>query len=124
MKNNQQSNSQQSKPKPVPQETKVKEVPQETEGLNDAEDDYVDDDEEEIPEIEQKVEEKPIVKEKPIEKVDPKINAEQQIEMEIAMLQDNGRFRIELLHQLQEINKALVVVAGVLVDLAGKDDKK
>jgi len=47
---------------------------------------------------------------------------EQQILMEIEMLQNNGRFRAELLHQLQEINKALVVVAGVLVDLSG--DKK
>jgi len=112
LKNNQQSNSQQSKPKPVPQETEVKEVPQETGGLNDAEDDYVDDEEIEMPEIDQK----------------PVANAEdqtvdQQIAMQIEMLQNNGRFRVEMLHQMQEINKALVVIAGVLVDLSGKNGK-
>lgn len=40
---------------------------------------------------------------------------------EIEMLQNNGRYRAELLHQLNEINKALVVIAGVLVDF--KDGK-
>lgn len=40
---------------------------------------------------------------------------EQQIYAEIEMLQNNGRFRAEMLFQLQEINKALVVIAGALV---------
>jgi hypothetical protein len=31
-------------------------------------------------------------------------------------LQDNGIFRAELLHQMQELNKAMVVIAGILVD--------
>jgi len=48
---------------------------------------------------------------------------EQQILMEIEMLQNNGRYRAELLHQLQEINRALVVIAGVLVDLTGTEKK-
>lgn len=42
-----------------------------------------------------------------------------QILMEIEMLQNDGRYRAELLHQMQEINKALIVIAGVLVDLSG-----
>jgi len=79
----------------VPQETKV-EVPQETEGL----------------------EEK-----KPVETPE-KIPREQQIAMEIEMLQNDGRFRGELLHQLQELNRGVTVIAGVLVDLVGKDGKK
>jgi len=40
----------------------------------------------------------------------------EQILMEIEMLQNNGRYRAEMLHQLNEINKALVVIAGVLVE--------
>ena len=111
MKNNQQSNSQQSKPKPVPQETKVKEVPQETEGLNDAEDDYVDE-EEEVPEIDQK----------PVENAEDQ-TVDQQIAMEIELLQNDGRYRVELLHQMQEINKSLLGIAEILVDLAGKNGK-
>jgi len=111
MKSNQQ-NSQQSKPAPAPKPAKVEVV----EGV---EDDYLDE-EEEMPEIEQKVAPKPVE----TEKVEAQqISPEQQIAMEIEMLQNNGRFRAELLHQLQEINKALVVVAGTLVDLAGKNDK-
>jgi len=53
----------------------------------------------------------------------PKADAkeQEQIAMEIELLQNNGRFRVELLHQLQEINKALVVVAGIMVDQ--KNDK-
>lgn len=42
------------------------------------------------------------------------------IAMEIELLQNDGRFRAELLHQLQELNRALVVIAGTLVDLSGK----
>lgn len=37
---------------------------------------------------------------------------------EIMLLQDNGIFRVQMLNQLNEINKALVVIAGVLVDLS------
>lgn len=46
-----------------------------------------------------------------------------QILMEIEMLQNNGRYRAEMLHQMQEINRALVVIAGVLVDLSGNGKK-
>lgn len=112
MKANQQ-NSQASKPAPAPKPAKVEEVEQE-------QDDYIDE-EEEMPEIEEKVAPMPL---KQVEKADPQALAEQQIAMEIELLQNDGRFRAELLHQLQEINKALVVVAGTLVDLAGKNDKK
>jgi len=42
--------------------------------------------------------------------------ARNQVLMEIEMLQNNGRFRVELLHQMQEINQALVIIAGALVN--------
>jgi len=41
------------------------------------------------------------------------IEKQQAIEMEL--LQNNGRFRAELLYQMQELNKALVVIAEILV---------
>ena len=113
MKSNQQ-NSQTSKHTPAPKPAKV-------EVVEEAEDDYLD--EEEMPEIEQKVAPKPVETEKVEANPQQMISPEQQIAMEIEMLQNDGRFRAELLHQLQEINKALVVVAGTLVDLAGKNDK-
>ena len=53
--------------------------------------------------------------------VDPKEQERvAQILEEIEMLQNNGRFRAELLHQLQEINQALVVIASAI---ASKNDK-
>lgn len=42
----------------------------------------------------------------------------ERIAMEIEMLQNNGRFRAELLHQLNEINQVLIVIAGALADLS------
>ena len=95
------------KPDPTPEKV-------EKEKIVDAEDDYVDEETEEIQESDEKPDEKP----------DGKIDPEQQIMMEIELLQNNGRYRVELLHQLQEINKALVVVAGVLVDLSEKNEQK
>jgi len=41
------------------------------------------------------------------------IEKQQAIEMEL--LQNNGRFRAELLYQMQELNKALVVIAEILL---------
>ena len=97
--------SQQS-PKPVeaPKPARVEEdiMPEATE-----EDEIMEEDEEETPKQEVKK--------------DPKqTEIEQQIMMEIEMLQNNGRFRAELLHQLQEINKALIVIAGGIVNLHEK----
>lgn len=43
---------------------------------------------------------------------DDKIN---KAELEMELLQNNGRFRAELLFQLQELNKALGVIAQVLM---------
>jgi len=124
MKSNQQ-NSQAQAVKPVIKPVKV-------EVVDDAEDDYLDDEDEETPELEKPLlkkteeivnKEKDILQEQQVAKEDPQLVAEQQIAMEIELLQNNGRYRVELLHQLQEINKALVVIAGTLVDLAGKNDK-
>lgn len=36
-------------------------------------------------------------------------------EMEMELLQNNGRFRAELLFQLQELNKALSVIAQIMM---------
>lgn len=94
-----QQNSQQSKPveavKSVKQETAPVEIPKEY------------DEEEEID-----------AQELPKDEKDPKDEKVQQILMEIEMLQNNGRFRAELLNQLNEINKALVVIAGALANLS------
>jgi hypothetical protein len=52
------------------------------------------------------------------EEIDPE--KVQQILEQIELMQNNGRFRVELLFQLQQINKALVVIAGRGLD----DDEK
>jgi len=103
----------QQNPQQKPVESPVKAViPAEIE----AEDDDFDDLDEEKP----KTQEKPVVvpQQEISEAEKEQMSREQQILMEIEMLQNNGRYRAELLHQLQEINKALVVIAGVLVDLS------
>ena len=104
--------SQVSKPEKaeVPQETEIKKVPQETQELRkDAEDDYIDEDDQNVPEIDPKSDDTP--------------NIDQQIAMEIELLQNDGRYRAEQLHQLQEINKSLLGMAEILVDLANKNGK-
>jgi len=105
LKNNQQ-NSQASKPIPTPAKVVV---PQET---KEVEEEILDDALEDA----QEEEEMPKIEADPVEKTDPQ-SIEQEIAMEIELLQNDGRFRVELLHQMQEMNKALVVIAGVLVDL-------
>jgi hypothetical protein len=86
------------------------------------EDDYSEEDLEEDREISEK-EEKPSVKpsNEPRRASESTTSAQQmskeeRIMMEIEMLQNNGRYRAELLHQLQEINKALIVIAGALAN--------
>lgn len=56
--------------------------------------------------------------------VPQQLSQEQRFLMEVEMLQNNGRFRMELIRELTEINKALVVIAGVLVDLTGNGRQK
>ena len=107
-KNSQASNNAPAPVKPV----KKAVVPQETEEL----DEDLDEDEE-MPEQEEKPAVKP--QKQATEQVKEETSTEQQIAIEIEMLQNNGRFRAELLHQLQGINRALTVIAGVLVDLNG-----
>lgn len=102
----QQNTQQTSKTAPKGQETAPE---QEIEGeLEDGED--VEQDEDEMQESPNKVGKQ--------EKVDPKILKIQEILEEIEMLQNDGRFRVELLHQMQEINQALVVIAGALATLS------
>lgn len=129
MKANQQ-NFQLSKDKPLP----VQQQPMKVEEKEDLDDEYSDEDD--IPPIApnpvamsrqaQPVERavaSPVERavEKPVRDKE-QIIPENQIAMEIEMLQNDGRFRVELLHQLQEINRALVVIAGTMVDLS-KNDK-
>lgn len=54
-------------------------------------------------------------KEKPVEDKKTQTDAVKTAEMEMELLQNNGRFRAEMLYQLQELNKALVVIAQVLM---------
>lgn len=46
------------------------------------------------------------------------------IQQQIEGLQNNGVFRIELLSQLEEIRKALTVMANVLIDISGDGNTK
>jgi len=84
------------------------ETPKETEDLNLDGDDYSND---KTPELDQK----------PNEETPEKRTIEQQIAMEIELLQNNGRFRVEMLHQLHELNRALVGIAEILVNLSEKN---
>ena len=87
---------------------KVEETPKEIEGL--------DIDVAEPVKVEAVEPVKPVVAE-PIETNETdEEKARNQVLMEIEMLQNNGRFRVELLHQMQEINQALVIIAGALVN--------
>jgi len=71
---------------------------------------------EEIVEDEEKNDDEEKIEAKPVKKVEKDENA-QRVLMEIEMLQSDGRFRVELLHQMQELNTALVLIAGALADL-------
>ena len=86
---------------------KVEETPQEIEGL-------IDEDESEKVDVVEP--EKPVTNETNETNETDDDKARSQVQMEIEMLQNDGRFRVELLHQMQELNKALVVIAGALVN--------
>lgn len=72
------------------------------------------------------IEEVPATKEIPTN--DKKVEEnDQQTQMEaiyreMEMLQNDGRFRAELLHQLNEINKSLSVVSDAIIDLVKPND--
>ena len=106
--------SQQSSPAPVQAskpmaKPKVVEVPQETE----AEDEYVDEDDEEIPVQAEKV--SPMPQKQEIVGTEKPSQEETEAEAQkIMFLQDNGIFRSELLNILK-------VIAGVLVEMNGKN---
>lgn len=96
-----------------------KQIPQkEVEKEEDFDEDF--DEEEEKP----KKEEKPPVKAVKEVSEASETSKQQNILMDIARLQDNGVFRIELLHQLNEMNRALTVIAGVLVEISGNGKEK
>jgi len=112
------ANSQVSKT-PTPAPTPKVEVPQEVKGL-DEEENFDDEADEEIavPETSEETPTNP-------EKIDEEAQ-KQQMEMifrEIELLQNNGRFRAELLHQLNEINKSLSVVSNAILELTKGDGK-
>ena len=69
--------------------------------------------------------EKPKVEEKPTET--PNDEEQKQMEAifrEIELLQNDGRFRGELLHQLVGINKSLSVISEGILNLIGTDVQK
>jgi len=102
------------KPKKV-----IEEIPVPTQTEDVVEDDeLLDENEEELEKEEQILAEQEKVAPKPSK--EELEQAKKQIAMEIEMLQNDGRYRAEMLHQMQEMNRALVVIAGVLVDLSGK----
>jgi len=104
--------------------TPVVEKPKEVEEEYEEDDEFVGDEEEEqvakeeAEEVE-KAKPKPKLPKMPTpsaEETSEKPTPEVQQITEIDVLQNNGRFRAEMLFQLQEMNRALVVIAGVLVD--------
>lgn len=101
-------------PRPIGRPPKVQENPI-SQVKEIADEDEFDEEVDILPEPEAKAPVMP--QETPPEAVPEQISREQQILMEIEMLQNNGRYRAEMLHQLQEINRALVVIAKVLADL-------
>jgi len=60
---------------------------------------------------------------KPIEEQQNSQNEAQEQAQRVMMLQDNGIFRAELLSQLNEIRKALSILASIGIDLTKTDDK-
>ena len=103
----QQQASQQSKQAPVQAPAQAVEAKEEAEDLLDEDDPTGEVEENQVPVQE-------IAKEMPNEaKRRAEIEHQQAIEMEL--LQNNGRFRAEMLYQMQELNKALVVIAEILV---------
>jgi hypothetical protein len=117
-----QNRNSQNTPQRASQQTN-KETPQEEEEYSEDEEDN--EEEEDNQEVEQVVEEKrPSVKPKRPEIKQEETDHVSQVQMEIELLQNNGRFRVELLHRLDEINRALTIVAGVLVQLAENGAEK
>lgn len=95
--------------------------------------DPIEDEEDFINEEQEAMEETPKVKEKEIARPintknsegkenikNSEIEQHEALIQQIEALQNNGVFRLEMLAQLEEIKRALTVIAGVLVDLNGK----
>jgi hypothetical protein len=69
----------------------------------------------EIPEYpDEDDEDEEIAEEKKVS-IDPKDERVKEMLMTIEMLQNDGRFRAEMLNQMQEINKALITIANIMV---------
>ena len=119
----------------------VQEIPKVQAVQPDEEEEFLDEDEEaeEVAEEIPKVEEKSVVEPskevfEPLEdtiskssetienSTEEQLSREQSMVQEIALLQNDGVYRIELLHQLQEINKSLNVIAKSL--MGGSEDEK
>ena len=102
------------------QKSKVVEQPKEKPKDEDYEDAFED---EEVTQSQEKAIEKPIVtkntshQENPTNKqADISSSEEEKISMQLEMLQNNGRYRAEMLFQMQELNKNLGVIAEILVN--------
>ena len=108
------------------------EVPQETVGSDEDEfdDDLDEDDEEDEDEVPEQVE-TPTKAKKVAPQTSDAVSDEEKAQAEmqeqaqrVMLLQDNGVFRSELLSQLNEIRKALNVLANIGIDLAKPNEQK
>lgn len=105
-------------PKPVGRPPKQVPIPLAPQQTGEMEEQYADEDEQ--------IEEYPAQQQTPVQQqtVNPlkkeTMTERERIAMEIELMQNNGRYRAELLFQLQGINRALSVVAGILAELNGK----
>lgn len=80
---------------------------------------------EETPKVQEKAIARPVNSKNSENKENTKnleINQHEALNQQIDALQNNGVFRLEMLAQLEEIKRALTIIAGVLVDLT--DGKK
>jgi hypothetical protein len=85
----------------------------------------VDDDDMDDDVLEDEVEEIPEQKAKPIkQETKQEMSNEEKLAMEMELLHNDGRYRVEMLNQMQEISNALKVIAGVLIELSGNGKGK
>jgi len=103
------SNSQTSNPAPTPK-VKVSKKEEEDEDIDD------EIEEEETPVAETPIKPKKVAQDREQEQIEA-------IFREIELLQNNGRFRVELLHQLNGINKSLNVISDAIIELIKPNEK-
>jgi len=84
------------------------------EGLNDEED---------APKVESDTKPQKVAPEQAKEVSDEE-KKQAELQEQVMLLQNNGIFRAELLHQLNEIKRALTILASIGIELTKEDDSK